>query len=58
MMVHQSQRDWVCFKSKCGKRFKCELELNAHLLAHNKVQLKCDECPYQNPDPHKLQAPK
>ena len=36
--VHQTQGDWVCFKPKCGKRFKRESELNAHLVSHNKKQ--------------------
>ena len=39
--VHQTQGDWVCFKPKCGKRFKRESELNAHLLSHNKKELQC-----------------
>ena len=58
MRVHQSQGDWVCFKPKCGKHFKWESELNAHLLVHNKVQLQCDQCPYHNPDPRNLRAHK
>ena len=37
MRVHQTQGDWVCFKPKCGKQFKRESELNAHLFSHNKV---------------------
>ena len=56
--VHQTQGDWVCFKPKCGKRFKRESELNAHLVSHNKKELRCDECPYKNPDPRNLQAHK
>ena len=49
--VHQTQGDWVCFKPKCGKRFKRESELNAHLVSHNKKKFQCDECPYKNSDP-------
>ena len=56
--VHQIQGDWVCFKPKCGKRFKRESELNAHLVSHNKKQFKCEECPYSNPDPRNLRAHK
>ena len=56
--VHQAQGDWVCFKPKCGKRFKHESELNAHVVSHNKKQLHCDECPYTNPDPRNLRAHK
>ena len=48
MRVHQTQGDWVCFKPKCGKRFKRESELNAHLFSHNKVPQKCEHCPYTN----------
>ena len=56
--VHQTQGDWVCFKPKCGKRFKWESELNAHLVSHNKKQFHCNECPYKNPDPRNLRAHK
>ena len=56
MRVHQTQGDWVCFKPKCGKWFKRESELNAHLFSHNKVPQKCEHCTYTNSDPHNLQA--
>ena len=56
MRVHQTQGDWVCFKPKCGKRFKRESELNAHLFSHNKVPQKCKHCLYTNSDPRNLQA--
>ena len=56
MRVHQTQGDWVCFKPKCGKWFKRESELNAHLFSHNKVPQKCEHCPYTNPDPRNLRA--
>ena len=54
--VHQAQGDWTCFCPKCGKRFKCESELNVHLIAHNKKEYKCDQCAYSNTDPHNLRA--
>ena len=56
--VHQTQGDWVCFKPKCGKRFKHESELNAHLFSHNEKKLQCDECPYKNSDVRNLHAHK
>ena len=56
--AHQTQGDWVCFKPKCGKRFKRESELNAHLLSHNKKELQCNECPYKNSDARNLRAHK
>ena len=56
LRVHQAQGDWTCFRPKCGKRFKCESELNAHLIAHNKKEYKCEECSYSNTDPRNLRA--
>ena len=56
LWVHQAQGDWTCFRPKCGKRFKCKSELNAHLIAHNKKEYKCEECAYSNTDPHNLRA--
>ena len=56
MRVHQTQGDWVCFKPKCGKRFKRESELNAHLYSHNKIPQKCEHCTYTNSDPRNLCA--
>ena len=56
--VHQTQGDWVCFRPNCGKRFKRESELNAHLVSHNKKQFKCEKCPYSNSDPRNLRAHK
>ena len=43
--VHQTQGDWVCFKPKCGKRFKRESELNAHLFSHNKKNYNATSVP-------------
>ena len=35
----------------CGKRFKRESELDAHLLNHQMTKFKCDQCTYENADP-------
>ena len=51
LRVHQTQGEWVCFKPKCGKRFKRESELNSHLIGHNKTVYDCEDCDYKNPDP-------
>ena len=56
--VHQVQGDWVCFRPKCGKRFKQESDLNAHLVSHGKKEYVCDKCPYKNTDPRNLRAHK
>ena len=48
--VHLKMSRFVCFKPKCGKRFKRESELNAHLTAHSKNKIKCDHCDYSNSD--------
>ena len=56
MRLHQTQGDWVCFKPKCGKRFKRESKLNTHLFSHNKVLQKCEHCPYTNSDPRNLRV--
>ena len=49
--VHQLIGDWVCFRPACGKRFKCESELDAHLFNHHSTKIKCDHCDYENADP-------
>ena len=41
---------FVCFKPKCGKHFNRESELNAHLIVHDKKDIKCEHCDYSNPD--------
>ena len=48
--VHLKMAGFVCFKPKCGKCFKRELELNAHLITHDKKDIKCEHCDYSNPD--------
>ena len=40
--VHQTMGDWVRFKPCCGKRFKQESELDAHIFNHRTT--KCDQC--------------
>ena len=56
--VHQVIGDWVCFKPGCGKRFKRESELDAHLFSHRTTKLKCDRCQYENPDPRNMRTHK
>ena len=46
--IHLTIQGFVCFKAKCGQRFKRELELNAHLKAHESKPIKCDHCDYTN----------
>ena len=52
--THQTVGDWVCFRPHCGKRFKQESELDAHLFNHCMTTIKCDQCPYENPDPRNV----
>ena len=55
LRVHHAEGNQTCFHLKCGKRFKRESELNAHLILHKKMY-KCDECAYSNSDPGNLRA--
>ena len=48
--VHLKMAGFVCFKPKCGKCFKRESELNAHLIVQDKKDIKCEHCDYSNPD--------
>ena len=48
--VHLKMAGYVCFKPKCGKWFKRESELNAHLITHDNKEIKCEHCNYSNPD--------
>ena len=54
--VHLKMSGFVCFKPKCGRHFKRELELNAHLVAHSKNKIKCDHCDYSNSDIQNVHA--
>ena len=54
--VHLKMAGFVCFKPKCRKRFKRESELNAHLIVHDKKEIKCDHCDYSNPDIRNVRA--
>ena len=56
--VHQLIGDWVCFRPACGKRFKRESELDAHLFNHRSTKIKCDHCDYENADPRNVRAHK
>ena len=42
--VHLKMAGSVCFKPKCFHHFKREYELNAHLITHNKKDIKCEHC--------------
>ena len=54
--VHLKMAGFVCFKPKCGKHFKRESELNAHLIVHTKKDIKCKHCKYSNPDIRNVRA--
>ena len=54
--VHLKMTGFVCFKSKCGKHFKRESELNAHLIVHDNKKIKCEHCDYSNPDIRNVRA--
>ena len=54
--VHLTIQGFVCFKAKCGQRFKRESELNAHLKAHDSTPIKCEHCDYTNKDQRNLRA--
>ena len=50
--VHLKIQGFVCFKVKCSQRFKCELELKAHMSK----PIKCEYCDYKNTDKRNVQA--
>ena len=54
--VHLTIQGFVCFKAKCGQRFKRESELNAHLKAHDSKPIKCEHCDYTNKDQRNVRA--
>ena len=54
--VHLKIQGYVCFKAKCAKRFKCELELKAHLKARTSKPIKCEYCNYKNTDKKNVRA--
>ena len=54
--VHMKISGYMCLKPKCGKHFKRESELNAHLTAHSKNKIKCDHCNYSNSDIRNVRA--
>ena len=54
--VHLTIQGYVCFKAKCGQRFKRESELNAHLKAHDSKPIKCEHCDYTNKDQRNVRA--
>ena len=54
--VHLTIQGFVCFKAKCGQRFKRESELNAHLKVHDSKPIKCENCDYTNKDQSNVRA--
>ena len=55
---HSKDTGFVCMKSGCGKRFKRDNELNAHVKTHRKTAIKCGEkgCSYSNKDIRNVRA--
>ena len=49
---HINDNDYVCMKVNCGKRFKRDSELKAHVKTHRKTNIKCGHtgCTYSNKD--------
>ena len=57
---HINDNDYVCMKVNCGKRFKRDSELKAHVKTHCKTSIKCGHpgCTYSNKDIHNIRAHK
>ena len=55
---HSGDTGFVCMKSGCGKRFKRDNELKAHVKSHRKTPIKCGEkgCGYSNKDIRNVKA--
>ena len=49
---HINDNDYVCMTVNCGKRFKRDSELKAHVKAHRKTNIRCGHtgCTYSNKD--------
>ena len=55
---HSEDTGYMCMKSGCGKRFKRDNELKAHVKSHRKTSIKCGEqgCSYSNKDIRNVKA--
>ena len=55
---HIKDNDFVCMKVNCGKRFKRDSELKAHVKTHRKTNIKCGhkDCTYSNKDIRNVRA--
>ena len=55
---HIKDNDFVCMKVNCGKRFKRDSELKAHVKTHRKTNIKCgySNCTYSNKDIRNVRA--
>ena len=55
---HIKDNDYVCMKVNCGKRFKHDSELKAHVKNHRKTNIKCGHqgCTYSNKDIRNIRA--
>ena len=55
---HSGDTGFVCMKVGCGKRFKRDNELKAHVKSHRKTAIKCGEkgCGYSNKDIRNVKA--
>ena len=49
---HSGDTGFMCMKAGCGKRFKRDNKLKAHVKAHRKTAIKCGEpcCTYSKKD--------
>ena len=56
--LHIKDNDFVCMKANCGKRFKRDSELKAHVKTHRKTNIKCgyQDCTYSNKDIRNVRA--
>ena len=55
---HIKDTGYMCMKNNCGKSFKRDSELKAHVKTHRKTAIKCghDSCTYSNKDIRNVRA--
>ena len=55
---HIKDKGFVCMKNNCGKAFKRDSELKAHVKTHRKTAIKCGhgDCTYSNKDVRNVRA--